>query len=536
MASSVGGDSGGRPRSLSAPASLSSSHRVSAASSQQDSRQITHIFQNTVGAHIQGSIPLGATVHGLLSPSATVHGTAPSSIVGQGNLSITSDRPAHLLALCQKCKLSMQQAGKGAAEVKTKLNVNDLADLIMQVCSAQTPRIELSGIEDFSIAFAREKMEIVYNQEGVKQTAHIDLTSLMKQLGDNDIATICFRRLYEVASHVKGFEDRLMKGQELVADARSSFVKTGSLGSRAAADITGPLRLNNLASKDFLKKTASRSDYLIDQIHQACGGSGPKASTSLETHFKKTLAQRQKMLLKLMQKITDKQKAVSQAVDEAQKQNLGEQIRDLEKMKSFLAIEPIQEIPGISPQDLIQRHLEALKEVGLELKVAIALMIQEQKDNLATQTLTVDQKVALAQKLEAIYLGQKAQNAWDRVKGLFGFTPSLAPRIDAASLPLYISDIEQQNIHARYKKSAKQMAADTVALLFDLEKDTPTSLVKDSYKEFSDRLQTAQEPQDIADVLFKTSNMDDEDRASEYRSILKLTHLSQEDLEEICHF
>lgn len=471
---------------------------------------------------------------------ATLHGTAPSS-VDAGSLTISTEPHPELFALCNGCTLCVQQTGKTGVAVKDKPDAHDLVNLIVKGCNLHS--IDPKSVVDFSVSFQREKMEITYNDAGTEKTIKIDLTKEMATWGKKDPATVSFKKMQEATTKLKGFEGRVLAG-EYEVDARSPLVKTGSLGSRAAADITGPLNLGKIATKDFFGKAESRSDYLASKIYEACG-TGTKPAVSCGKRLEVVKGYREKALVNLVRTIANKKKELTAAPDEASKEAIRKQIKDLETLLSFLSIQPMEAVSDDVLQGTVKAHVQGSQDFGVDLKVAIALMIQEQKASIERAAavpgapkpkLTMDQREKIAQNLEAIFLGRKALSAWERFKAKFNLSISQAPAVDSASIPMYLSKEEKERYQAEYKKSAKQMAADTVALLFNLEKDEPGLSVKEAYQQLSDRLHTSMQSRDVADLLFKTHDMTAPERAREYKTALNLASVSEADLARVLDF
>lgn len=474
------------------------------------------------------------------SVRATVHGTAPAS-VDAGSLTISTEPHPELFSLCNGCTLYVQQTGKTGVTVKDKPDAHDLVTLILKGCT--TRGIDPKSVVDFSISFQREKMEITYDDAGTEKTIKIDLTKEMATWGKKDPATVSFKKMQEATTKLKSFEGRVMAG-EYEVDARSPLVKTGSIGSRAAADITGPLNLGKIATKDFFGKAESRSDYLASKIHEACG-TGTKPTVSCGRRLEVVKVYREKALVNLVRTIANKKKDLTAAPDEASKEAIRKQIKDLEALLSFLSIQPMGAVPDDALQATVKDHVQRSQDWGVDLKVAIALMIQEQKASIERAgavagaprpKLTMDQREKIAQNLEAIFLGRKALSIWEKFKAKCNFSISQAPAVDSASIPMYFSKEEKERYQAEYKKSAKQMAADTVALLFNLEKDEPGLSVKEAYEQLSSRLHTQMQPRDVSDLLFKTHDMTAADRAKEYIATLNLTGIKEAELQRVFDF
>jgi hypothetical protein len=480
----------------------------------------------------RGVPPLDPSAAKAAKVGATILGSVPSTPAGELVIS-SGDKPQELLSLCARCKLSVSSPGSKGTVVDEKPLVNELADLIIKVCASQVPSLDPKSVTNFSIQFQEEKMELFYSDAGTEKKLAVNLTNSLKTWGDKDAGAIAFRKLQEASEKIKGFENFITKGQ-MVVDVRSPFVKAGSLGSRAAVDITGPLKLGQIASKDFLGKTESRSDFLAVKIHEACGNAGSKPVKSVAKHLEEVIQQRKRALENIIIKIDDKQKALA-AADDAAKEVIRKQIKDLEELKTFLSIEPMESVPSSDAWDAAHAQVEKGRELGIELKVAVALMIKEQQDSLpGGALLSLDQMEKIAQGVESIYLGQKVASAWSRCLQFFGYKPSKEPAVESAKMPMYISKYEEQETQARYRKSAKQMAADTVALVLNLQTDTPTKAVKETYAELSDRLKTSMQPRDISDLVFLAATKTNaRDRAEVFKTALGLNHILDTDLQTI---
>lgn len=466
---------------------------------------------------------------------ATIHGSTPS--LDAGRLEIQGDLQTTHPVLCNLCKQStfnIQQAGKTTLELKEKPSFEDLAVIVIKCCA---PSIEANQVTAFSILFQREKIEITYSDGGVSKTLKVDLSVKMKEWGDKDAATLAFRKLQQKSKELKGFEGQITP-IEIVINARSGLVKTGSIGSRAAVEITSALKLTSIVSKEglFRKKDSQRSQYLAVKINEALGTKGPLKKSSV-AYFEQLQKEQEQTLEKLASLIAAKQKSLTAAQADADKQRLKNEIADLERLEQFLLIEPRQTAPGEDIKQAIKTHVAQSVSQGVSVKVAIALVMKEKVEELKKQTppqeLTVDQMQKLAEHLNQIYLGQKVQTTWDKIKS-FGFSPSLTPAIDRAAFPFHMDESERVMYKEQYKQSAKQMAADTVALLFNLEKDQEgKEPVRDKYAQLSSNLKTSVQSRDLSDLLFTAYGQKPSDKASLYQKELALTHIPKADLQTL---
>lgn len=445
---------------------------------------------------------------------------APAGLpAGEMSISTVQSSNPKLYAVCQGLLLSVTQEGKQGVVVTHKMPLDDVASIVIKMCACQVPPIDPESVTTISMKFQDEKLKLGYKDEhGVDKVLDLNLT---KELKTQPEAEKIFRKLQAETQKIPEFKGRI-SNVELVTNARSAFVKTGSIGSHAATDITKPMGLLKIASQTgFLRKSDSaESTYLKSKIQAVTGQS---ITTSPVTQLKEVKARRKKILTELAKLIDDKKQELARAANQADKDRLSQVVSDLEKLEDFIAIQPREKLAGEDPEKAVEAHIDACKDFGMDLKVAIALAM-DQARQMKGAPLTQTEKVELAKELEKLFLGRKTQSAWERFKeSRFGISPSAHPAVDSAIYPRGATKFEKIEMAQSFKQSAKQMAADTVALLFNHEQDAPAgSSVKDAYQEFSQLLGTTNQSRDVADVMFSTHNKTPQERCDEYLSALNL--------------